>query len=59
MIAESLAHYRIIKKLGSGGMGEVFLAQDSKLDRKVAIKVLAAESHSLTPGSGVEVARAY
>src|ERR1043166_2970459 len=43
MIAESLAHYRIIKKLGRGGMGEVYLAQDTKLDRKVAIKVLAPE----------------
>jgi serine/threonine protein kinase/tetratricopeptide (TPR) repeat protein len=43
MIAESLAHYRIIKKLGRGGMGEVYLAQDTKLDRKVAIKVLTPE----------------
>jgi len=32
MIAESLAQYRIIKKLGKGGMGEVYLAQDTKLD---------------------------
>jgi serine/threonine protein kinase/Tfp pilus assembly protein PilF len=40
MIAESIAHYRIIKKLGAGGMGEVYLALDTKLDRKVAIKVL-------------------
>ncbi|HYU98890.1 MAG TPA: serine/threonine-protein kinase, partial [Pyrinomonadaceae bacterium] len=44
MIAESIAHYRIIKKLGSGGMGEVYLALDTKLDRKVAIKVLRADS---------------
>src|SRR5215208_5123811 len=40
MIPESIAHYRIIKKLGAGGMGEVYLALDTKLDRKVAIKVL-------------------
>jgi serine/threonine protein kinase/Tfp pilus assembly protein PilF len=40
MVAESIAHYRIIKKLGAGGMGEVYLALDTKLDRKVAIKVL-------------------
>lgn len=40
MIAESIAHYRIIEKLGAGGMGEVYLALDTKLDRKVAIKVL-------------------
>ena len=44
MIAESLAHYRIIKKLGAGGMGDVYLALDTKLDRKVAIKVLPPES---------------
>jgi serine/threonine-protein kinase len=44
MIAESLAQYRIIKKLGKGGMGEVYLALDTKLDRKVAIKVLSADA---------------
>jgi serine/threonine-protein kinase len=44
MIAESIAHYRIIKKLGAGGMGEVYLASDTKLDRKVAIKALKPES---------------
>jgi serine/threonine-protein kinase len=44
MIAESIAHYRIIKKLGAGGMGEVYLALDTKLDRNVAIKVLPKDS---------------
>ena len=43
MIPESIAHYRIIKKLGAGGMGEVYLALDTKLDRKVAIKVLRSD----------------
>ncbi len=44
MIPEAIAHYRIIKKLGAGGMGEVYLALDTKLDRKVAIKVLRPDS---------------
>src|SRR5258706_2207446 len=39
----SLAHYTIISKIGSGGMGEVYSAQDTKLDRKVAIKFLHEE----------------
>ena len=44
MVAEQLSHYQIIKKLGAGGMGEVFLAHDTSLERNVAIKFLAAKS---------------
>ncbi|HEX8247157.1 MAG TPA: serine/threonine-protein kinase, partial [Pyrinomonadaceae bacterium] len=37
---KSFGHYEIVKQIGAGGMGEVYLAQDKKLDRKVAVKIL-------------------
>ena len=44
MIGDTLGHYKILRKLGKGGMGEVFLARDTKLDRKIALKVLPPQA---------------
>src|SRR5262245_36138482 len=40
LIGQTLGHYNVLSVLGVGGMGEVYLARDMKLDRKVALKLL-------------------
>lgn len=41
MAVKTISHYRVLEKIGEGGMSEVYLAEDTRLDRKVALQFLS------------------
>jgi eukaryotic-like serine/threonine-protein kinase len=51
MVGTTVAHYRIISRIGAGGMGTVYLAEDTNLKCRVALKFLRAETAGSLEGA--------